>query len=52
VPEGAEVFALLSGVVIVRCREGAGSNVELAMGEAALTGFLSWLEAAPPGQPV
>lgn len=24
-------------------------TVELAMGEAALTGMLSWLEAAPPG---
>lgn len=27
---------------------GSASVVELAMGEAALTGFLSWLEAAPP----
>jgi hypothetical protein len=24
-------------------------NVELAMTEEALTGFLSWLEASPPG---
>jgi hypothetical protein len=23
--------------------------VELALGEAALTGLLAWLEAAPPG---
>ncbi|MGB6583239.1 MAG: DUF2550 family protein [Streptosporangiaceae bacterium] len=23
--------------------------MELALGEAALTGLLSWLEAAPPG---
>jgi hypothetical protein len=23
--------------------------VELAMAEAALTGFLAWLESAPPG---
>ncbi len=54
VPEGSEVFSLLSGAVIVRCREGSdtGSIVEFAMGEDALTGFLSWLEAAPPGQPV
>ncbi len=29
---------------------GAGAGtVELALGEAALTGLLSWLEAAPPG---
>jgi hypothetical protein len=24
-------------------------TVELALGEAALTGLLSWLEASPPG---
>ncbi len=29
---------------------GRGGMVELAMGEAALTGLLAWLEAAPPGQ--
>jgi hypothetical protein len=53
VPEGAEVFSLLSGAVIVRCREGSdsGSILEFAMGEDALTGFLSWLEAAPPAGP-
>ncbi|MEA2178077.1 MAG: hypothetical protein QOG77_1374 [Solirubrobacteraceae bacterium] len=52
VPEGAEAFALLSGAVIVRCRDGsdAGAIVEFAMGDDALTGFLSWLEAAPPGE--
>ena len=51
-PEGAEAFALLSGAVIVRCRDGsdAGTLVEFAMGDDALTGFLSWLEAAPPGE--
>jgi hypothetical protein len=26
-------------------------TVELAMSDAALTGFLAWLEAAPPGSP-
>ncbi len=26
-----------------------GGTVELALGEAALTGLLAWLEAAPPG---
>ena len=53
VPEGAEVFSLLSGAVIVRCREDSdtGDIVEFAMGDAALTGFLSWLESAPPSQP-
>jgi hypothetical protein len=29
--------------------DGASGSVELAMGEAAMTGFLAWLEAAPPG---
>ena len=28
---------------------GAGNSVELALGESALTGLLSWLEASPPG---
>ena len=28
---------------------GRSGTVELAMGEAALTGLLAWLEAAPPG---
>ena len=53
-PEGAEVFSLLSGAVILRCREDAdtGDIVEFAMGDAALTGFLAWLESAPPSQPV
>jgi Protein of unknown function (DUF2550) len=29
--------------------ESAGDHVELAMTEEALTGFLAWLEASPPG---
>ena len=52
-PQGAETFALLSGAVIVRCRErrnGSDGVVDLAMGNDALTGFLSWLESAPHGQ--
>ena len=28
---------------------GPGGTIELALGEQALTGLLSWLEAAPPG---
>jgi hypothetical protein len=45
-----EVSRLGQGMLVVTCqtREG-GETVELAMGEAALTGFLSWLESAPPG---
>ncbi len=30
----------------------SGTRLELAMSEDALTGFLAWLEAAPPGQRV
>jgi hypothetical protein len=49
-PSGVEVFALLSGVVVVRCLD-AGRAIELAMSPQALTGFLSWVESAPPGVP-
>ena len=42
-----------SGRCTVRASTAAGAGrsgiVELAMGEAALTGLLAWLEAAPPG---
>lgn len=50
-PEGEEELALLSDALILSCSVN-GSRVELAMGEDALTGFLAWLEAAPPGQRV
>jgi len=45
----AESASLGPGMVVVQCRVGGADGVELAMSEAALTGFLSWLEAAPPG---
>jgi hypothetical protein len=47
-PEGAEVFSLLAGAVIMRCRH-AGADVEVALSPDALTGFLVWTESAPPG---
>ncbi|GJF32263.1 hypothetical protein KNE206_49630 [Kitasatospora sp. NE20-6] len=50
-PEGQEELALLSGSVVLRCLHN-GSPLELAMSDDALTGFLAWLEAAPPGQRV
>ena len=34
---------------VVELSTGDSDNVELAMTEEALTGFLSWLEASPPG---
>lgn len=50
-PEGEEELALLSDAVVLACSL-HGTRVELAMSEDALTGFLAWLEAAPPGQRV
>lgn len=49
--EGHEELALFPGWTIVECRFGTGL-VELAMSPDALTGFLSWIEGAPPGQNV
>ncbi|MFC5179863.1 DUF2550 domain-containing protein [Actinomadura harenae] len=51
VPQGEEAAGLLPDVTIVEVRDG-GRRLELAMGASALTGFLAWLEAAPPGSPV
>ncbi|WP_026313355.1 DUF2550 domain-containing protein [Actinomadura flavalba] len=50
-PEPGEADGLLPEVTVIAVRDGA-RTMELAMGDAALTGFLSWLEAAPPGSPV
>jgi hypothetical protein len=58
-PSDAEAASLGPGMIVVECKLGAGApgsagapggvTVELALGEEALTGLLSWLEAAPPG---
>ncbi|MEU6734321.1 DUF2550 domain-containing protein [Streptomyces physcomitrii] len=50
-PEGEEELALLSDAVVLTCLHHE-TRLELAMSEDALTGFLAWLEAAPPGQRV
>ena len=47
--EGAEEYALYDDAIVVDCRYG-DQPVELAMTDAALTGLLAWLEAAPPGR--
>jgi hypothetical protein len=48
--DAAEAVFLGPGMVVITCHSGDSPDpVELAMGEAALTGFLAWLEAAPPG---
>ncbi|MFF1380388.1 DUF2550 domain-containing protein [Streptomyces sp. NPDC058308] len=50
-PDGEEELALLSDAIVLGCLH-RGARLELAMSEDALTGFLAWLEAAPPGQRV
>ena len=48
-PTDAEASILGPGMIVVECSFGEGGPVELALAESALTGLLSWLEAAPPG---
>ena len=45
----ADASVLGADRVVVELSTGDSDNVELAMTEEALTGFLSWLEASPPG---
>ena len=47
-PKGPEALALLKGVEVIELRSEAGP-VEIALDPSALTGFLAWLEARPPG---
>jgi hypothetical protein len=48
-PDDAETASLGPDQIIVECRTGEHAEpMELAMSESALTGFLAWLEAAPP----
>ena len=48
-PVEAEIYALPQADSVLRCRAGE-LDVEIAMAPGVLTGFLSWLEAAPPGR--
>jgi hypothetical protein len=48
-PTGTEALSLYAGHVVVVCHSSAG-EFELAMTPEAVTGFLSWLEASPPGR--
>jgi hypothetical protein len=49
-PEGPERLTLPGDWVILECRTRT-EPVEIAMAEATVTGFSSWLEAGPPGPP-
>jgi hypothetical protein len=44
---GQDDPALSQDSVVLRCRTGAGPR-ELAMDASTVTGFLSWVESAPP----
>jgi hypothetical protein len=48
-PSGTEAYVIPQGASVLLCRVD-GTELELAMGPGVLTGFLSWLEAAPPGR--
>ena len=48
-PVDAERYVMPAASAVLRCRSGA-TDVELAMAPGVLTGFLAWLEAAPPGR--
>ncbi len=48
VPKGPESLSLLKGVDILELTS-AGGPVEIALEASAMTGFLAWLEARPPG---
>src|SRR5262245_17819948 len=47
-PEPVEQLAFPPNWVVLRCSDKRGP-FEIAMAEATLTGFLSWMESAPPG---
>jgi hypothetical protein len=47
-PDGPERLVLPSDWVVVRCVSHQ-APVEIAMAAGTLTGFLSWVESAPPG---
>lgn len=50
-PEAGEAAGLPPDASVIEVRDG-DLTVELAMSASAMTGFLAWLEAAPPGFPV
>ncbi|MFB9235461.1 DUF2550 domain-containing protein [Plantactinospora siamensis] len=47
-PQGQERLSLPEDWVVLRCTS-HHAPVEIAMAPSTVTGFLSWLEAAPPG---
>lgn len=47
-PDGSERFSVPGDWIVLRCTS-HHAPVEIAMAPSAVTGFLSWIEAAPPG---
>ena len=47
-PKGPEALSLLKGMDVVVLAVD-GEDVEIALDRGALTGFLAWVEARPPG---
>jgi hypothetical protein len=47
-PDGPERLVLAPDWMIIRCVSDH-TSVEIAMAESTLAGFLSWIEAVPPG---
>jgi hypothetical protein len=47
-PDALEQRALPGQMVVLRCVS-RREPIEIAMAETTVTGFMSWLEAAPPG---
>jgi len=50
-PSAPESYAMPADAIVLHCQSTVG-ELEIAMGTEALTGFLSWLESAPPGRAV
>jgi hypothetical protein len=50
VPEGPERLTMPGHWIVLRLST-RGDQFDIAMAESTVTGFLSWLEAAPPGPP-
>jgi hypothetical protein len=52
-PRGAELLAVPHGAVAITCnvitRQGDDLDVEFAISETAMTGFLAWIESSAPG---
>lgn len=49
-PSGPELYTMPPSSRVLRFRETGAAEIEIAMSPDALTGFLSWLESAPPGR--